>query len=145
MVGTSLAPPQKRGQALAFVIIGLTVATAVGLPLGTWIGEQCGWCMSFGLVVGLGSIAFLALLLFGLPKVTTPPVLSLQARMAPLVRPHLLLALFAALLWNLGAYIVYTYIAPLLQQNLPGGRYQWPVAGLWSGTSKWDLVGWEDR
>jgi predicted MFS family arabinose efflux permease len=119
-VGTSLAPPEKRGQALALVIIGLTVATAVGLPLGTWVGEHFGWRMSFGLVAVLAGIAVLALLVFGLPGATTTPVLSLRARMAPITQPRLLLALLPSLLWNLGAYTVYTYIAPLLQHTLPG-------------------------
>lgn len=117
-VGTSMAPPEKRGQALALVIIGLTVATAIGLPLGTWVGEHFGWRMSFMLVAALAGVAFLALLLCGLPKAEAPVRLSLQARLAPITQPRLVLALLPALLWNLGIYTIYTYIAPLLQQNM---------------------------
>jgi len=116
--GVSLAPAAKRGQALALVAIGLTVATALGSPLGTWVGEHFSWRMSFVLIAGLAGVAFLALLFVGLPKAATPPRLSLRARLAPVTQPRLVLALLPALLWYLGYYVVYTYIAPFLQQNL---------------------------
>lgn len=35
----AIAPTQRRGRALAFVMGGLTTATAVGLPVGTFIGR----------------------------------------------------------------------------------------------------------
>lgn len=117
-IGTSLAPPEKRGQALALVVIGLTVATVLGSPLGTWVGEHFNWRLSFGLVALVAGIAFILLLVCGLPKAASSPALSLKARLAPMAEPHLLLALVPALLWNLGVYMVYTYIAPLLQQSM---------------------------
>lgn len=117
-VGTTLAPQEKRGQALALVASGLTIATVLGSPLGTWIGEHFGWRLSFGLVALLAGIAFAALVLCGLPRSTEASALTLSARLAPIKEPRLLLALIPALLWNLGFYVLYTYIAPLLQQNL---------------------------
>jgi predicted MFS family arabinose efflux permease len=117
-IGASLAPLEKRGRALALVASGLTIATVLGSPLGTWIGEHFGWRLSFGLVALLAGIAFASLALYGLPKGEAAPALSLSARLAPIKEPRLLLALVPALLWNLGFYVLYTYIAPLLQQNL---------------------------
>ncbi|GHO71722.1 MFS transporter [Ktedonobacter sp. SOSP1-52] len=116
--GTSLAPPQKQGKALSLVALGLTVATVFGSPLGTWIGEHMGWRLSFGLVALLAGIAFLALLLCGLPQVKRGLALSLKDRLVPIKEPHLLLALLPALLWNLGVYVTYTYLAPLLHSML---------------------------
>lgn len=117
-VGTSLAPPEKRGRALALVASGLTTSTVLGSPLGTWVGENFGWRFSFGMVALLAGIAFAALLLGGLPREEQTSVLSLRTRLAPIKEPRLLLALLPALVWNLGIYLIYTYIAPLLQQNL---------------------------
>src|SRR6266567_343924 len=117
-IGTTLAPQEKRGKALALVASGLTIATVLGSPLGTWVGEHFGWRLSFGLVALLAGVAFVMLALYGLPKAAATPVLSLVARLAPIKEPRLLLALAPALLWNLGFYVLYTYIAPLLQQNL---------------------------
>jgi MFS transporter, DHA1 family, inner membrane transport protein len=59
---------QKRGQALALVVLGLMVATVFGSPLGTWMGSHMSWRYSFGLVALLAGIAFLALLLGKLPQ-----------------------------------------------------------------------------
>lgn len=46
------------------------------------------------------------------------PSLSLKTRLAPMKEPRLLLALGPTLLSSLGFYVVYTYIAPLLEQNV---------------------------
>jgi MFS transporter, DHA1 family, inner membrane transport protein len=109
---------QKRGQALALVVLGLMVATVFGSPLGTWMGSHMSWRYSFGLVALLAGIAFLALLLGKLPQAGEAPSLSLKARLAPIGKPSLLLALAPALLWNLGMYVIYTYLAPLLHHSL---------------------------
>ncbi len=117
-IGTSLAPVEKRGQALALVLLGLNVATVLGSPLGTWIGTHLGWRFSFGLVALLACIAFLVLLFGGLPTAEKTSTLSLKARLAPMREPHLLLALAPALVWNTGMFIIYTYIAPLFHHSL---------------------------
>jgi DHA1 family inner membrane transport protein len=117
-VGASLAPEEKRGKALALVASGLTISTVLGSPLGTWVGESFGWRLSFGLVALLACIAFIALLLWGLPQTGSVPAISLRERLVPIKEPRLVLAMAPALLWNLGIYVVYTYIAPLLQMNL---------------------------
>ena len=117
-VGTALAPPEKRGQALALVVMGVTVATAVGVPLGTWVGEHLGWRFSFGLIVLLSGVAFLSLLAFKLPRIAASPQLSLRARLSPIGRPVVMTALLAALFWNIGTYVIYTYLAVILQHNL---------------------------
>jgi MFS transporter, DHA1 family, inner membrane transport protein len=118
VLGVTLAPPEKRGKALALIAGGQSLATVLGSPLGTWIGEHFGWRLSFGLVALLAGIALIMLLLCRLPENKPGPAPTLKARLAPIREPRLVLALLPALLWNLGIYLVYTYIAPLLQQNL---------------------------
>ncbi len=119
-VGIELAPPAKRGQALALVVSGLNVATVLGAPTGTWIGEHFGWRLSFILVGGLAGVAFLFLMLFRLPTSASatlaPP--SLKERLSPITHPRVVLTLLPAFLWNVGVYVLYPYIALLLQQQL---------------------------
>jgi predicted MFS family arabinose efflux permease len=117
-VGIELAPPAKRGQALALVVIGLNVATVLGAPLGTWIGEHFGWRLSFTLIAGLAGVAFLFLVLFRLPISATHVSPSLKERLSPITHPRVVLALLPAFLWNVGVYVLYPYIALLLQQQL---------------------------
>src|ERR1700760_507382 len=42
-VGAMLVAPEHRGKALATIVAGLTVATALGSPMGTVIGGLGGW------------------------------------------------------------------------------------------------------
>ena len=114
---TQLAPPEKRGRALALVVSGFTLATVLGSPLGTWVGEHAGWRLSFALVAMLAGMACVALLASRLPRIAATPSPSLKTRLAPMKEPQLLLALGPTLLSSLGFYLVYTYIAPLLEQN----------------------------
>jgi DHA1 family inner membrane transport protein len=115
---TQLSPPEKRGQALAMVVSGFTLATVLGSPLGTWVGEHAGWRLSFALVAVLAGIACVTLSISRLPGTTAQPSLSLKTRLAPIREPRLLLALCPTLLSSLGFFVVYTYIAPLLEQNM---------------------------
>jgi predicted MFS family arabinose efflux permease len=117
-IGIELAPPAKRGRALALVVSGLNIATVLGAPLGTWIGEHFGWRLSFTLVAVLAGIAFLFLVICGLPKSATPASLSLKERLSPITHPRVVWTLLPALLWNVGVYVMYPYIALLLQQKL---------------------------
>jgi DHA1 family inner membrane transport protein len=148
-VGIAIAPPAKRGQALALVVMGITVATAFGVPLGTWVGEHLGWRFSFGLIVLLSGIAFLTLLVVKLPQVPVPAQLSLRARLAPTGQPVVVTALLAALCWNIGIYIIYTYMAVILQHNLHINDISslfvayglGVVSGNWSGGQMADRIG----
>jgi predicted MFS family arabinose efflux permease len=42
----------------------------------------------------------------------------LKERLKPITHPRVVLALFPALLWNVGVYVMYPYIALLLQQKM---------------------------
>jgi DHA1 family inner membrane transport protein len=117
-VGIELAPPAKRGQTLALVVSGLNVATILGAPFGMWIGEHFGWRLSFILVAGLAGVALLFLIIWRLPTSATRAPLSLKERLLPITRPRVVLALLPALLWNVGVYVLYPYIALLLQQQI---------------------------
>jgi DHA1 family inner membrane transport protein len=117
-VGIELAPPGKRSRALALVVSGLNVATVFGAPSGTWMGEHFGWRFSFTLVAVLAGIAFLFLVVCGLPKPAIATPLTLKERLRPITHPRMLLALLPSLLWNIGVYIMYPYIALLLEQQL---------------------------
>ncbi|GAC1365295.1 MAG: MFS transporter [Ktedonobacteraceae bacterium] len=116
--GTALAPPEKRGQTLALIAGSLTIATVFGSPLGTWIGHQFGWQMTFVLVAVLAGLAFLALVLYKLPHAAPSAALSVRERLAPIAQPTIVLALVPSLLWYVGVYTDYTYLAPIFQHSL---------------------------
>ncbi|HEX6958022.1 MAG TPA: MFS transporter [Ferrovibrio sp.] len=106
----SMVGADRRGRALSIVMAGLTVATAIGVPFGTAIGDLFGWRASFIAVAVLGGLALLGIA-FGLPKMAPPVVLSLRQRLLPLRQAAVRYALLVTLLWVGGAYVLYTYLA----------------------------------
>lgn len=110
----ALAPAEQRGRALATVTAGITVATVLGVPLGTWIGATLSWRTTFWLVVLLGVVAVLGVLAL-FPEIANPPATPLRERFALLRQPRILGALSLTMVALAGVFTVYTYVAPLLQ------------------------------
>ncbi|MFX6118866.1 MFS transporter, partial [Acinetobacter baumannii] len=46
----AIVKPEQRGRALAIVSGGMTIAIALGLPLGSVVGHAFGWRATFGAV-----------------------------------------------------------------------------------------------
>ncbi len=124
-LASAIAPPERRGRALAIVTGGVSAAVALGVPLGGLIGARFGWRMTF---VGVGVLAACALagLLIGLPRGigASLPTASLRERLSVVRQRHVLPALLVTTLWASGAYTVYTYIALYLGSvlGLEGAR-----------------------
>ncbi|MEE6258648.1 MFS transporter [Plantactinospora sonchi] len=100
--------PGLRGRVVAVVFAGGTVALALGVPAGTWLGERAGWRVSFLAVAGLGAIVLVVVASL-LPS--TRPEEGHAARGAtPDVRRFWLLVAVAVLA-TAGAIAAYTYVA----------------------------------
>ena len=112
----SVVAPSLRGRAIGVVNGGLTVAIALGVPLGTWVASVASWRMTF---VGVALLAFIATLglIYGLARDVGAnlPVATLAERIRVAARPEVLMALLVTTLWATGAYTVYTYLAIYLQ------------------------------
>lgn len=54
-----LTRPEKAAQAMAVMFSGLTIANILGVPLGTYLGQQFHWGLSF-LLVGIAGLATMA-------------------------------------------------------------------------------------
>ncbi|SDT44457.1 MFS transporter [Bradyrhizobium canariense] len=109
-VAVAIASPERRGRAIALVTSGMTIATVLGVPLGTWIGNHYGWRATFILVAGLGAIA-LAGLLFGLPRGLPRNTATLGQRLAVARHSAVLRALLITSFWAMGGLTVFSYLA----------------------------------
>ncbi|MDB5060026.1 MAG: transporter [Chloroflexi bacterium] len=113
----ALAAPERRGQALGIVLGGGNIATILGVPIGTSLGLRLGWRATFLFVALLAGLAFISLLTIRLKDVPAAPILGIRARIAPLFRPSLLLALLPIAFSTFGVWTTYTYVAPFLAQH----------------------------
>ncbi|MCA1321498.1 MFS transporter [Bacillus tianshenii] len=114
-IAANLVPENKRASAISIMFTGLTVATVTGVPFGTFIGQQFGWRIAFMAIVAVGIIAFLAVSILipsDLPKGAKTKI-SDQAKL--LKNGRLLLVFMITALGYGGTFVVFTYLAPLLQ------------------------------
>ncbi|MEK2474560.1 MFS transporter [Streptomyces noursei] len=132
VAGASLAPPEKRAAALSIVTAGLSVATALGAPLGTAIGSNYGWRSTMWFVAAVGAVAGIGIALF-LQKIPAPPAVPWTRRLAPLGNPRLALTLGSTLLFFTGNYVLNTYISQTFDRATGGAGSTLAVLLLVSG------------
>ncbi|MCU1644494.1 MAG: transporter [Nocardia sp.] len=123
-VAAALSPPERRGRAISVVIGGLTVATALGVPIGSWIGGALNWRATLWMVVALGVIAFLGVAKV-VPIVRLPAPTSLRERLIPLRDKTIATGVLHTVLLFGGQFVVYTYLGSVLLHATGGspGRF----------------------
>lgn len=72
VAAAALAPPERRGSALALVTGGMTLAFVVGIPIGSVVGSIFDWRATFIVAAVLTALPLAGVLLF-LPRVPAPP------------------------------------------------------------------------
>ena len=115
VVAASLVPIEKRASAIALMFTGLTLANVLGVPFGTFIGQQFGWRATFWIVAALGVLS-LAGLTYWLPNRHDTAPQGLRQELRVLREPAAWLALLMTVLGFGGVFVVFTYIAPILEQ-----------------------------
>lgn len=116
VVATTLVAPQQRGSAIALMFTGLTLATVLGVPFGTWLGQHYGWRATFWAVTAVGLAAFAVIALLVPRDAAKPEASDWRADLRALGRTPVLLGLLTTVLGFGGLFTVFTYIAPILRQ-----------------------------
>jgi predicted MFS family arabinose efflux permease len=113
----TLVAPEKRGHALSIVIAGLTVATALGSPIGALIGGlgDWRWTMVFVSALAVAAAAGIWFLLAGIPL---PPKITLAQRIAPVADPRVALTLLCTWLYQSGHFVIYTYFTVVFDRAI---------------------------
>lgn len=110
-VASSLVPQERRGRALALVVSGLTVATAIGVPLGGLASRVMGWRTALGLVALLCVLIGIGLAVL-LPALAGGARVPLAARLAVLRNPGVRVILPVTAFGMAAAYTAYAYAIP---------------------------------
>jgi DHA1 family inner membrane transport protein len=113
LVAATLMGPGKRGQGVALVLSGLTIANVIGVPAITFLGQQAGWRVAYFAVAAVFALAFLAVALV-VPLQAGDPAATMRRELAALGRPQVWLALLIGAIGFGGFFAVYTYVAPLI-------------------------------
>jgi predicted MFS family arabinose efflux permease len=112
-VAAALVAPTQRSRALAVVVGGLTVATALGVPIGNLVGTHLSWRVVLGAVAVLSALCAVAVLMV-MPTLPGNPPVPLRQRLAALRSPGVLAVLPLTLIGMAAAYGLYAYAVPVL-------------------------------
>ncbi|WP_208437681.1 MFS transporter [Bartonella taylorii] len=133
LVASSMVEMNERSQAVGYVMLGLTIATVLGAPGATWIGQLVGWQTAFILV---GAIALLCCLLVWkfLPSGLSPSKTSPLRELGALKKKQVWFLLTMVAVGASGLFSVFTYIKSTLM-HISGVPLDWvpfimPLVGL---------------
>ncbi len=110
LVAADLVSPKRRAQAVSLVMTGLTVATLLGVPVATRLGQLLGWRAAYGLVVVLAVLTLLLVVLL-VPRMAADRGASGRTELRALKEPQVVLTALAGAIGFGGMFAVYTYIA----------------------------------
>ncbi|MFF9894790.1 MFS transporter [Streptomyces longispororuber] len=110
-----LVRAEAVGRATAVVFSGIAVASVLGVPAGTFLGELAGWRWAFGAVAALG-LAVAGLLAAVLPALPPSEPVRLGTFPGLLRLPRLRTGLIAVGLLVVGHFAAYTYVRPVLER-----------------------------
>jgi len=111
-----LVDARTRGRAISFVFLGWSVASVVGVPLGTFISSTLGWRVSMGLVGGLSLIVSMAVWR-ALPGGLQVAPVGRKAWAAVLRHKPIMLVVTTTMIQSAGMFTMFTYIAPLMRDR----------------------------
>jgi DHA1 family inner membrane transport protein len=115
LVAASLAQPDRKGRAVALVMLGLSVANVIGVPAVTWLGQHLGWRSAYWSVTVLAALTVLLIVLF-VPSLPGDREATGRRELAAFAKPQVWLTLLAGAIGFGGMFAVFSYIAPTVTE-----------------------------
>jgi DHA1 family inner membrane transport protein len=117
-IAVASVEPARRGRALAFVFLGMSLSYVIGVPIGAWLGLRFGWHVPVGLAAAASAACAIGLLAI-LPAHIQAPGASFAGLPQLLGRPEVLRILGLTLLYFVAIFVVFSYIGPVLNALVP--------------------------
>jgi DHA1 family inner membrane transport protein len=141
LVAASLVHADQRAQAVGRVLLGLTVATTVGVPLANWLGQVVGWRWCFGIVAALALATAILVAMFS-PEARQDEGASPARELGALRRGQVWLTLAIGAIGFGGLFAVYTYLASTLMAvtAVPASRVPIVLAAFGVGMTGGNII-----
>ena len=127
LVAADVLGPGRRAQGVAFILTGLTIANVVGVPLGTFLGQQWGWRTAFLAVTLVFAVATVCIALF-VPPHPGDPGRTMRSELGVFRVGQVWLTLAMGAIGFGGFFAVYSYIAPLVTEVAGAPAWAVPIA-----------------
>lgn len=119
-VAMRLVPEPLVPRALSMIFSGVSAATILAAPVGSYLGEIIGWRNVFLITLVLGVVTLVAQFAT-LPRMAPSGLTRLRTLADVLMRPGIALGMLAAMLVFTGHFAFFTYIRPFLETATGAG------------------------
>lgn len=122
----ALAAPGKRGSAISTVVMGGSIAVAVGVPVSALVAEFLGWRVAY---MGLGVLAIIAsaTMWLKLPGDIHGDVRTIRERLSVLKVPGMPLTLLTSGVMVMASFTFFNYLSPITTDLLGLDRVLLPL------------------
>lgn len=110
-----LAGPQRSGQAISKVYLGISAAMLFGIPVGTVVSNAIGWRGAFWLLAGLSLIMAIAMSVY-MPTVARTAKVDFFKQARIFKEPYFLANVFLSVVVFTAMFTAYTYLADVLER-----------------------------
>nr|WP_235916489.1 MFS transporter [Ciceribacter naphthalenivorans] len=110
LVAAAMVPPHRRARAVGRVMLGLTIATLIGTPIATFLGQMMSWRAAFLMVGAIGALTVMLIALY-LPKDKVAEGASIRRELGAFGRLQVWLTLAVAAVGFGGMFSIFSYIA----------------------------------
>ena len=114
VIAADVVEPSRRASAIAIMFTGLTVATVTGVPLGTFIGQQTAWNMSFIFIAVVGLLGLIASSFLVPRHLPIPGKVDLKGFPRIFTNKPLVMSFLITAFGYGGTFAAYTYLSPIL-------------------------------
>ena len=129
---------QYRTEFIAWVFSGFSIASVVGVPVGTWVANTFGWRWTFHLVNVL-TVVLIVLMVVVLPRNSRIVKIGFLPQFRLFFDRRIQLGVLAVVFGAAATYVFYTYLTPIMrdevhvpEQYLSVGLVIFGAACLWS-------------
>lgn len=133
-----VATEQYRTKFIAWVFSGFSIASVVGVPVGTWVANTFGWRWAFHLVNVL-TVVLIVLMVMVLPRNSRIVKIGFLPQFRLFFDRRIQLGVLAVVFGAAASYVFYTYLTPIMrdevhvpEQYLSVGLVIFGAACLWS-------------
>nr|WP_245354307.1 MFS transporter [Brachybacterium sacelli] len=128
LVAARLSPAGRRARSVSLVMLGLTIATMIGVPASTALGQSVGWRWAYLIVVLVAAVSTLAIWRLVPEPTNTGATGSIRGELRALRRAQVWFALGIGSIGFGGMFAVYSYIGEIVPGVMGLGEQAVPLA-----------------
>ena len=115
IVAERLADTEHSTTAVSIMVMGMTVANLLGVPLGTLLGEAVSWRVIFAFSTFWSALTIFFIFRW-IPVLPALPDKGVKAQFAFLAKPEPWLILAVTMAGNGGIFCYYSYVSPMMTE-----------------------------